>query len=62
MCPIKTFKIYQKKEEWVTSELLEYIKEKDELTMIARELAIRMIGELRNIIKDNVRVLLDKQN
>ena len=36
MCPIKTFKIYQKKEEWVTSELLEYIKEKDELTMIAK--------------------------
>ena len=29
MCPLKTFKIKQKKDPWITSELLELIKDKD---------------------------------
>ena len=36
VCPIKTFLIRNKKEQWMTNELVEFIKDKDEYARIAK--------------------------
>ena len=71
MCPLKNFKIKQKKEPWITNELLELIKDKDlmlrrakkrknqQLWIEAKRLRNQCVRRLRNAKADFIKENLD---
>ena len=53
MCPLKTFKVAQAKEPWVTNEILEMIKDKDRLLWGAKQRNTEIDWELARNVRNN---------